>query len=118
MLVTDSMSATDMPDGQYEFGGHEVAVRNGVARLEDGTLASSTLTMEAAVRNVVRLCRVPLVDAAMMASTTPANAIGLGGTKGRLVAGYDADLAVLDSDLQPVATWIEGRRAFPEPVAL
>jgi N-acetylglucosamine-6-phosphate deacetylase len=108
MLVTDSMSAADMPDGLYEFGGHEVTVRDGVARLPDGTLASSTLTMDAAVRNVVELCNVPLTDAVYMGSTTPAQAIGLGSTKGKLVAGFDADLAVFDAALQPIATWIGG----------
>ncbi|HEX6509023.1 MAG TPA: N-acetylglucosamine-6-phosphate deacetylase [Chloroflexota bacterium] len=113
MLVTDSMSAADMLDGRYEFGGHEVTVRDGVARLADGTLASSTLTMEAAVRNLVRLCQIPLVDAVYMASTTPADAMGLGRHKGKLIAGYDADLAILDAALQPVATWVEGRKAFP-----
>src|SRR5205085_2282841 len=115
MLVTDSMSATDMSDGVYAFGGHEVTVREGVARLGDGTLASSTLTMEAAVRNLVRLCDVPLVDAVHMGSTTPAEAIGLGSRKGKLVAGYDADLAILDRELRPVATWVEGQRCFGAP---
>jgi len=110
MLVTDSMSAADMPDGGYTFGGHDVIVRDGVARLADGTLASSTVTMDAAVRNLVHLCQAPLVDAVYMGSTTPADALGLGARKGKLVAGYDADVAVLDLALQPVATWVEGRQ--------
>lgn len=114
MLVTDSMSAADMPDGQYQFGGHRVTVLDGVARLGDGTLASSTLTMEAGVRNLIRLCQVSLVDAVFMASTTPAAAMGLGERKGKLAAGIDADLAILDDELRPVATWVEGRQQFPE----
>ncbi|MDQ2741787.1 MAG: N-acetylglucosamine-6-phosphate deacetylase [Chloroflexota bacterium] len=118
MLVTDSMSAADMPDGRYTFGGHDVAVRGGVARLGDGTLASSTLTMDAAVRNLVHLWQTPLVDAVYMGSTTPADAIGLGARKGKLVAGYDADLAVLDRALQPVATWVEGRQCWRRAGAL
>jgi N-acetylglucosamine-6-phosphate deacetylase len=112
MLVTDSMSAADMPDGVYEFGGHEVRVIDGVARMADGTLASSTLTMDAAVRNVISMCGVSLVDAVVMASTTPAEAIGLGDRKGRLVPGYDADVALLDADLNPIGTWVGGRRVF------
>lgn len=108
MLVTDSMSAADMPDGLYQFGGHEVTVHEGVARMADGTLASSTLTMDAAVRNLVRLCNVSLADAISMGSTTPAGAMGYGASKGKLVAGFDADLAVLDARLQPIATWIGG----------
>jgi N-acetylglucosamine-6-phosphate deacetylase len=113
MLVTDAMAAAEMPDGDYTFGGHEVTVRDRVARLQNGQLASSTLTMEAAVRNLVRLCAIPLVDAVYMGSTTPAAAIGLDGRKGKLIAGYDADLAVLDRDFQPVATWIEGQATGP-----
>jgi N-acetylglucosamine-6-phosphate deacetylase len=112
MLVTDSMSAADMPDGVYEFGGHEVRVIDGVARMADGTLASSTLTMDAAVRNVISMCGVSLVDAVVMASTTPAEAIGLGDRKGRLAPGYDADVALLDADLNPIGTWVGGRRVF------
>jgi N-acetylglucosamine-6-phosphate deacetylase len=112
MLVTDAMSAADLADGIYQFGGHEVTVLDGVARLQDGTLASSTLTMDAAVRNVVQLCNVSLFDAAWMASTTPAEALGLGGTKGKLQAGYDADLAVLDVTMRPRATWVGGERCF------
>jgi N-acetylglucosamine-6-phosphate deacetylase len=112
MLVTDAMSATDMPEGEYEFGGHEVTVQGGVARMRDGTLASSTLTMEAAVRNLVQLCHVPLVDAVYMASTVPARAMGLGERKGRLESGFDADLAVLDTELGAVATWVAGQPVF------
>jgi N-acetylglucosamine-6-phosphate deacetylase len=108
MLVTDAMSAAELPDGEYCFGGHEVFVRRGEARLADGRLASSTLTMDGAVRCVVRLCETPLTDAVYMASTTPAEAIGLGATKGKLLPGYDADLAVLDTDLQPITTFIGG----------
>lgn len=118
MLVTDSMSAADMPDGRYTFGGHDVTVRDGVARLADGTLASSTVTMDTAVRNLIQLCQTPLVDAVYMGSTTPADAIGLGARKGKLVAGYDADVAILDPALQPVATWVEGRQCWHRAGAL
>jgi N-acetylglucosamine-6-phosphate deacetylase len=108
MLVTDALSAAELSDGVYELGGKEVFVRDGAARLADGTIASSTLTMDGAVRNIMRLCEVSLVDAIHMASTTPAEAMGWGERKGKLRAGYDADLAVLDRDLRPIATWIGG----------
>lgn len=112
MLVTDAMSATDMPDGTYRFGEQEVTVRDRIARLGNGRLASSTLTMEAGVRNLVALCGVSVVDAVYMGATTPADAIGLGGAKGRLVAGHDADLAVLDRSFGAVATWVGGENVF------
>lgn len=113
MLVTDSLPATDMPDGMYRFGGHDVTVAGGIAQLADGTLASSTLTMEAGVRNLVQQCGAPLQDAVHMASTTPAEAIGLGASKGKMEAGYDADLTVLDREFHAVATWIGGHPVSP-----
>jgi N-acetylglucosamine-6-phosphate deacetylase len=108
MLVTDAMAATERPDGTYALGGQEVFVRGGEARLADGTLAGSTLVLDQAVRNLVHLCDVPLVDAVRMASTTPAAAIGLGARKGRIRAGYDADLTVLDGELRPLTVILAG----------
>ena len=108
MLVTDAMAAAERPDGTYQLGGQEVLVRDSQARLHDGTLAGSTLLLDQAVRNLVQLCYVSLIDAVYMASTTPAAAIGLGAHKGRIRAGYDADLTVLDSALRPRAVLIRG----------
>jgi N-acetylglucosamine-6-phosphate deacetylase len=108
MLVTDAMSAAEFPEGSYKLGGQEVLVRAGRARLHDGTLAGSTLVLDQAVRNLVYLCHVSLVDAVFMASTTPAAAIGLDTHKGRIRAGYDADLTILDSELCPSAVMIGG----------
>lgn len=109
MLVTDSMSATELADGVYDLGGQAVHVRDGQARLASGSLAGSTLTLDRAVRNAVALCGAPLHDAVYMATAVPAGAIGLGERKGRLAAGYDADLVVLDADVQPVRTLVAGR---------
>jgi N-acetylglucosamine-6-phosphate deacetylase len=108
MLVTDALSAAGLGNGVYQLGGKDVFVRDGAARLADGTLASSTLTMDAAIRNVIRWCNVSIVDAIYMASTTPAEAMGWDDYSGRLRAGYEADIAVLDRNLQPFATWIHG----------
>lgn len=109
MLITDSMSATELSDGDYALGGQAVHVREGQARLESGSLAGSTLTLDRAVRNMVDLCGVPLHDAVYMATTVPSAAIGLGGRKGQLRAGYDADLALFDTNMQPIRTLIAGR---------
>jgi N-acetylglucosamine-6-phosphate deacetylase len=108
VLITDAMSATERADGTYALGGQEVLVRDGEARLADGTLAGSTLVMDQAVRNLVNLCRVPLVDAVYMAAASPADAIGLGGSRGKLRAGFDADLTILDRSLHPRAVMISG----------
>ena len=108
MLITDSMAATDLPDGTYALGGQDAYVRDGQARLQDGTLAGSTLTLDRAVRNIVQLCDVPLLDAVYMASTVPAQAIGIGDRKGKICPGYDADLTILDAKLCPVRIMIGG----------
>lgn len=108
-LITDSIAATGLGDGAYELGGQAVQVRDGEARLADGTLAGSTLTLDRAVRNLVQWCGVSVVDALYMAATTPAHAIGLGERKGQVQAGYDADLTILDGDLYPLGVMIAGR---------
>jgi N-acetylglucosamine-6-phosphate deacetylase len=98
-LVTDAMDAAGMPDGDYELGGQHVLVADRVARLaRNGSIAGSTLTMDVALRNAVD-AGIPLADAAAMASTTPARALGLDDEVGALEAGLRADLVVLDADL-------------------
>ena len=64
--------------------------------------------MASAVRNCVRRLDLPLEEAARMASTYPADLLGLGATHGRIAPGYRADLVALDDDLQVVGTWIGG----------
>lgn len=99
-LVTDAMDAAGMPDGTYELGGQEVTVADRVARLtRDGSIAGSTLTMDAALRQAVG-AGLDLPTAAAMASTTPARALGLGDQVGALEAGLRADLVVLSADLR------------------
>jgi N-acetylglucosamine-6-phosphate deacetylase len=98
-LITDAMDATGMPDGDYELGGQAVTVADRVARLTDGgSIAGSTLTMDAALRHTVA-AGIPLPDACAMAATTPARALGLDDQVGALEAGLRADLVVLSEDL-------------------
>lgn len=116
-LVTDAIAAAGMPDGEYELGGQRVVVADRVARLatadgSPGAIAGSTLTMDAALRRAVG-AGVSLVDAARMAATTPARAIGLAGTLGALVPGQHADLVALDRELRVVrvmraGSWLAG----------
>jgi len=80
-------------------------------RLPDGTLMGSTLTADAAIRNVVRHAGVALVDAVRAASTTPAQLLGLD-DRGRIEVGARADLVALDTDLRVRQTWVQGRRAL------
>src|SRR6185312_5914535 len=99
-LITDAMDAAGMSDGRYDLAGQEVVVSGGVARLvRDGSIAGSTLTMDAVLRQAVA-SGIELADASAMASTTPARVLGLADEVGALEAGLRADLVVLSPDLQ------------------
>ncbi|MGF9911130.1 N-acetylglucosamine-6-phosphate deacetylase [Paenibacillus ehimensis] len=114
VLITDALQAMGLGDGTYLFGGHQVEVKDGVARLQDGSLASSTVTMNMALRQTVEL-GIPLHEAVAMASTTPARILGLSG-KGRIEPGADADLALLDADYNVRWTMIEGEFVYGQAI--
>ncbi len=100
-LVTDAIVAAGAGagDGDYELGGLGVRVENGLARLVDGnSIAGSTLTMDAALRNTVN-AGVPLADAVVASSGTPARVLGLEHEVGAIAPGLAADLVVLDEGL-------------------
>ncbi|MEM4527665.1 MAG: N-acetylglucosamine-6-phosphate deacetylase [Desulfurococcaceae archaeon] len=108
VLVTDSIAATDMPDGVYELGGLKISVERGVCKLVDADkLAGSTLTMDKAIRNIVEL-GYSLVDVVKMASLTPAKSIELDIKIGDIKPGYRADLVVLDEGFNVLKTIVNG----------
>ncbi|MBO0473813.1 N-acetylglucosamine-6-phosphate deacetylase [Enterococcus ureasiticus] len=107
VLITDALQAMGVGDGAYEFGGHHVTVENGVARLNDGTLASSTVTMNEALRLSVEM-GIPLEDAIKMGSTTPATILGEK-KLGKIAVGYDADLILLDKEFCVVEKIVKGQ---------
>jgi N-acetylglucosamine-6-phosphate deacetylase len=106
-LVSDMMAAAGMPPGAYALGGQRVIVDGTAARLADGTLAGSLLTMDQAVRNMVRWAGATPADALRMASTVPAALLGLAGY-GAIRVGNVADLVLLDTDLRVRATIVNG----------
>jgi len=113
VLMTDAMRAAGLPDGHYELGGQHVIVTSGAARLDTGVLAGSTLTADAAVRNMVEFAGIPLYAAISMASSTPARLIGLSGRKGRIEPEMDADIVLLDAEtLQVRATLVMGEAVY------
>lgn len=108
-LITDAMVATCAHDGDYMLGSLPVRVRDGVARLiEGGSIAGSTLTLDAALRQTVSACGVALEDAVRALTATPAAAIGRGHDLGSLKPGYAADAVLLDQSLHVKRTWVEG----------
>jgi N-acetylglucosamine-6-phosphate deacetylase len=108
VLVTDAIRASGMRRGTSELGGQRVTVTDGAARLDDGTLAGSMLTMDAAVRGAVR-AGLPLGAALAAASTAPARALGLR-DRGALAVGARADVVVLTPGLQVAEVYLGGVR--------
>ncbi len=107
-LVTDAMPPVGSAAPSFRISGQIATARDGLLTTADGTLAGSVLDMAQAVRNTVAWLGVPLDEALRMASTYPADFIGLGASHGRIAPGYTADLVALDDKLQVRATWIGG----------
>jgi N-acetylglucosamine-6-phosphate deacetylase len=107
ILVTDAMSGTGMPDGTYDLGGQPVTVHDGIARVAAGNLAGSTLTMERAVRSMMRAADLTLSEALGMATRTPAAALRLT-RKGDIAIGMDADLILIDPEVNVALTMVQG----------
>jgi N-acetylglucosamine-6-phosphate deacetylase len=101
ILITDAISAAGVGDGEYSLGGQTVLVLGGQARLTNGSLAGSTLTMDAAVRTAVLDARLPIEVAVAAATTNPARWLGLDSERGAVRAGLRADLLHLDEQLTP-----------------
>lgn len=98
ILITDSMRAKHLPDGESELGGQLVLVKNGEARLSDGTLAGSVLKMNNAVKNVCESCGVALEEAVDFATKNPAKNLGIYNEVGSIKVGKRADVVVLDKN--------------------
>lgn len=114
VLVTDSIRAAGMPDGNYSLGGLEVMVSGRKARLADGTIAGSTLTMDRAVGYMVNNMGLTLSQAAKLASTNPARLLGLDRRKGTVQVGKDADLVALNPDFSVYFTMVGGQIVYRE----
>jgi len=111
MLVTDAMPPVGADDPAFVLNGETVTAQGGVCRTAQGVLAGSALDMAGAVRNVVQLLGLPLDEAVRMASTYPADFLGLGASHGRIAAGYRADLVAMDDDFRIRQSWIGGATA-------
>lgn len=110
VLITDAMSAAGLGDGDYELGGLDVVVKDGQARLKEGdSLAGSTLTMINAFRNFIRHVGVTVQEAVLLTSYNAAKALGIDDRTGSIAVGKQADLLLLDEDLNLLTVWVKGR---------
>ena len=113
IAITDSIMAAGLGDGRFKLGVNDVIVKNGDAILADGgSRAGSTLTMSRAFANLRRFTGLPAFELAKLLSANPADLLGLGGRKGRILPGYDADLTLITDEGAVAATFVEGRQVY------
>lgn len=110
ILVSDSMRATGLEDGEYDLGGQLVKVKGRKAELADGTIAGSVMNLMDCVRNVVQNVGIPLETAVKCAAVNPAKAIGVYDRFGSIAPGKQANLVLLDEQLAIHAVIINGKR--------
>lgn len=107
ILISDAMSAACSEDGMYKLGGLDVTVKDGSARLSDGTLAGSIIMVADAVKNMTAL-GLPRDKVLQMATVNPAKMIGADSYKGKIQKGYDADMVLLDDEMNVVKVFAKG----------
>jgi N-acetylglucosamine-6-phosphate deacetylase len=112
ILITDSMRAKCLKNGEYDLGGQNVTVKNGKAVLGNGTLAGSILKMGNALKNMLEFTGCSLQDAIQMTSANPAKQLNLYNRKGSISRGKDADIVILNKEMDVAMTFCRGSLAF------
>ena len=108
ILVSDAMPPTGMPEGKYMIDNQEIDYTEGILRNSAGKLAGSVLTLDLAIKNMLKITDCSLGDAFRMATYNPARLLGINKHKGSLYPGKDADLIVLTTDLEVIMTMVAG----------
>jgi len=112
ILITDSMRAKCLKNGHYDLGGQDVTVQDGKAVLSDGTLAGSILKLGTAAKNILNYTGCSLEEVIRMASVNPAKQLNVFDRKGSIAEGKDADIVILDENMEVVMTFCRGTLAY------
>ena len=112
ILITDAMRAKGLSDGESELGGQKVFVKNGEARLSDGTLAGSVLKMNVAIKNLVLKAGVPLETVIKSATENPAKNLKIFENTGSIEIGKNADLTLLSKNFDVLSVMIGGKNVY------
>lgn len=112
LLVSDSMEACCMPEGTYSLGGQPVIVKDGAARLENGALAGSILTLDSAIKNVFNNTNYALNEVVKMATYNPAVYCKVDNRKGLIKEGFDADLVIFDENIDIKYSIVNGKIVY------
>lgn len=116
-LVTDAMSAQSLPDGAYKLGEMDVDVHDGHVYIKDtNTIAGAIVTLAQCVRNFIKFTGASKVEALENATLHPAQMLGIENKKGTLEYGADADILILDHDLNVQRIFVAGTEATPDNV--
>ena len=111
VLVSDAMRGACLGEGEWDLGGQTVTVHGPEAKLADGTLAGSVLTLDLALRNFAAATGLPLWEATRLVSENPARLLGER-DRGRIEPGYRADFVLLDEGWRVLKTFVEGKEVF------
>ena len=107
VLVSDALRCCGMPDGEYELGGQQVFLQDGIAQLADGTIAGAATNLYQGMRNAIAF-GVPKEEAILSATMNPAKALGYWKEIGAIESGYRADFVICDEDLNCKKVYIAG----------
>lgn len=107
ILISDSISAAGMPEGEYQSGGLKVIVKDGKALLDDDTIAGSTISLFDAMVNAIRF-GIPAETAVNSATYLPAKSVGMEHTAGRIAIGRAADFLVVDQEWKLQKVLVDG----------
>jgi len=112
ILITDSIRGAGLPDGYYDKNGQQFTVKDGIACTPAGGLSGSTLTLDKAIKNMIKFMGMPLNDVLPMATSVPAKAMGWQDHRGVLKPGADADVVILNEDFNVEKTFVLGNEVY------
>ncbi|MFC1668546.1 N-acetylglucosamine-6-phosphate deacetylase [Chlamydiota bacterium] len=112
VLVTDAIFAKNLDDGTYQWGAEYIDLKDGEARLKNGTLAGGVLKMNSALKNMISFTDCSIADVITMTAENPAKILGVFDKKGSIAEGKDADIVVLDDDYDVVMTICKGQIVY------
>ena len=112
ILVSDSLRAKYLPDGEYPEEEQMIIVGDGAARLDTGRLAGSILKINEAIKNIMKFTGIGFIDAVRCATENPAKNLGMFNEIGSIKEGKKADLVVVDKDIKVYQTIKEGIEIF------
>ena len=110
VLITDSMEATGMPDGEYSIAGLPVTVKDGKARTHDGAIAGSTLNLIDGEKNLALFANISFAEALYHATAAPAKMLGIFDKVGSLEVGKKANMLVLDNENNVLEVIFKGEK--------